>query len=123
MRTLWLGILPGPETTRVMLEDRKRVWLRGRLPHSPRDPRALELLTEALGLWCGRQVCTAIAVEGPGAFCATRRWLATFEHVSRPSRFEIHCVSHGLEAEGRDPDPDVPDYRQLRCEILSGVRR
>ncbi len=40
MRPLWMGIVPGPVMTRVLLLDSPHTLLQARLPHGPRRPRA-----------------------------------------------------------------------------------
>jgi len=49
-------------------------------------------LSEALALWCGGPLRVVLAVDGPEAFCITRRWFATFEHLTRPPLYEIEFV-------------------------------
>jgi hypothetical protein len=81
---LWMAITPGGLRTRVVVvnEAGKSVVL-ARLPHGPAHPQALERLSEALALWCGRLVRVVLAVQGQEAFCSTRRWFATFDYLTR----------------------------------------
>ena len=123
MRDLWMEILPGSEVTEVLVEDGPgRKLLRARLPQEPSHPRAVEMLCEALALWCGRKVCAALVVEGPESFCATRPWLDTFETVTRPPLFEIHFVSLAPAGE-RDEVAGLGSYRDLRQRIFSEEAR
>jgi len=87
---LWMAITPGGLRTRlvVMNEAGKTVVL-ARLPHGPSHPQALERLSEALALWCGRPVRVVLAVAGPEAFCSTRRWFAAFDYLTRRPLVEI----------------------------------
>jgi hypothetical protein len=84
---LWMAITPGGLRTRlvVMNEAGKSVVL-ARLPHGPAHPQALERLSEALALWCGRPVRVVLAVQGPEAFCSTRRWFAIFDYLTLTRR-------------------------------------
>ncbi|HZF24918.1 MAG TPA: hypothetical protein VEZ88_01560 [Steroidobacteraceae bacterium] len=93
MHQLWMAVTPGPVRTRVVVMDEagKSVLL-ARLPHGPRHPQALQRLSEALALWCGGPLRVVLAVDGPEAFCITRRWFATFEHLTRPPLYEIEFV-------------------------------
>lgn len=69
MRSLWMGILPGLEWTRIVVQESwDQTLMKARLPHSPRDARALEMLCQAIALWCGRKVCAALVVDGPDTF-------------------------------------------------------
>jgi hypothetical protein len=87
---LWMAVTPGPLRTRVVVMNAvgKSVVL-ARLPQGPAHPQALERLSEALALWCGRPVRVVLAVAGPEAFCSTRRWFATFDHLSGRPLVEI----------------------------------
>jgi hypothetical protein len=97
MRRWWLAIAPGPRYTRVVLMSEKgKVRLRARLPHGPRHPQALQRLSEALALWCG-PVHVVLAVDGPGAFCITRRWFAVFDQLTRDPLYKIEWAKPSLE--------------------------
>ncbi len=123
MRDLWMEILPGSEVTEVLVENGPgRRLLEARLPQEPSHPRAVEVLCEALALWCGRKVCAALVVEGPESFCATRPWLDTFETVTRPPLFEIHFVSLAPAGE-RGEVAGLASYRDLRQRIFSEEAR
>jgi hypothetical protein len=106
-RGLWMAVTPGPLRTRVVVmnEAGKSVVL-ARLPHGPSHPQALQRLSEALAMWCGRPVRVVLAVDGPEAFCITRRWFATFEHLTRRALYEIEFAQAlpPPEEEGRFAD-------------------
>ena len=129
MRTLWMEILPGPLTTRVLVQEGpKQTLLRAHLPHSPSDPGAVQALCQAVALWSGRKVCVALIVEGPTAFCATRPWLDTFEALTRPSGFEIHFVASARPARDRRSGAcgdrtELGSCRDLRRRVFSAVER
>ena len=95
-RQLWMAITPGALRTRVVVMDEAgRNVLQARLPHGPRHPQALQRLSEAVALWCGGPLTplrVVLAVEGPGAFCMTRRWFAAFEHLTRRPLYQIEFV-------------------------------
>lgn len=123
MSNLWMGIIPGPVTTRVVVQDSPtQTLLKARLPHSPIHPRAVETLCEALALWCGRGLTAAIAVEGPETSCDTKPWLDTFETITRPPLFKIHLVARGMPDHERDR-LELSDFLALRrLVLLGGVR-
>lgn len=120
MRDLWMGIIPGLEFTRVVVQDG---WapplLKARLPESPQSPRALEALCEAIALWCGRKVCAALVVDGPDFTCVTKQWLDTAERVVERAPFVVHLVSRGRPAEERDLLDGMHDYHDLRHLVFS----
>jgi hypothetical protein len=115
---LWMGITPGALRTRVVVmnEAGKSVVL-ARLPHGPSHPQALERLSEALAPWCGGSVRGVLAVEGPEAFCITRRWFATFEHLTRRPLVEIEF------AEALSQPQDEGGFADVRRLLLARMAR
>ena len=80
MQTLWMGVRPGRDLTRLLVQDGPRPILKARLPDAPQHPRALETLAEGV-LWYGRP-CTLRSVWPPRTVCAshhagTRPWTAS----------------------------------------------
>lgn len=117
-RRLWMAITPGPVRTRVVVmnEAGKSVAL-ARLPHGPSHPQALQRLSEALAMWCGRPVRVVLAVEGPEAFCITRRWFATFERLTRRPLTEIEFAA------ALPPPEDEGGFADVRQMLLSRMAR
>jgi len=116
---LWLAITPGALRTRiVMMNSAGKNLLVASLPHGPRQVQAIERLSEALALWCGRPLHVVLAVVGPGAFCATRRWLATFEHLTRRAPYEIEFVEALPPPEDENRFGDV--RQMLRARMARG---
>jgi hypothetical protein len=60
-RTIWMGIAPGPVTTRVIAMATETI-LKARLCAEPKHPRALTLL-EAIALCQGKHVRAALAAD------------------------------------------------------------
>ena len=114
---LWMAVTPGPLRTRVVvMNEAGRSVVLARLPHGPSHPQALERLGEALALWCGGSMRVVLAVEGPEAFCMTRRWFATFEHLTDPPLVQIEF------AEGLSP-PDEGGFADVRGMLLARMAR
>lgn len=67
MQTLWMGIRPAPDRTRIVIHDGPVAILKARLPDAPQHPRALETLAEAIALWHGRPVYGALGVAAEDA--------------------------------------------------------
>ena len=115
---LWMAITPGPLRTRiVVMNDRGRSVFRARLPHGPSHPQALQRLSEALAMWCGGQVRVVLAVQGPEAFCITRRWFATFEHLTREPLCEIEFAA------ALPPPQDERRFEDVRQMLLARMAR
>jgi hypothetical protein len=114
---LWMAVTPGPLRTRVMIMNAagKSVVL-ARLPHGPVHPQALERLSEALALWCGRPVRVVLAVVGPEAFCSTRRWFAIFDYLTRRPLVEI-------EFGDALPAPVAGGFADVRRMLLKRMAR
>jgi len=118
MQRLWMAITPGALLTRVvMMEGAGETLLEARLPHGPRDPQALGRLCEAMALWCGQEVHVVLAVGGSDAFCATRPWLATFEHLTRRALYEIEFV------EALPPPDDEGHFADVRQMLSTRMGR
>ena len=124
MRHIWMGITPGPDVTRVLVQDGPaHTWLKARLPHGPRHPRALLTLCEAAALWGGRPVRAALAADGPGAFCATTPWLETFDTLTQSPLVELDFVTHARPPRERDGLDGLGDFRDVRQLIVRTVLR
>jgi len=120
---LALGIVPGPLATRVLLADGPTTWLKARLPHGPRHPRAVTTLAEALALWSGRPCRVVIAADGRGAFCATTPWLDTFDALSRSLLVDIRCVAHDAVPGEPAPGEGLGEFGDIRALIRRTVAR
>ena len=92
MHTLWMGVRPGPDLTRVLVQDGPLPILKARLPAAPRHPRALETLAEGVALWYGRPLCAALGVAAEDALCVSPRWHATVDGLTRTPLVTIDLV-------------------------------
>lgn len=111
--SLSMGIVPGPQATRVLVHAGPTPLLKARLPHSPQHPRAVLALVEALTLWTAAPCRIAIAVVGRGAFCATPRWRDALDCLTRPNAVTVVCVRH--DAVPVEPAaPVLGDFSDLR---------
>jgi hypothetical protein len=118
MQTLWMGVRPGPSGTRVLVQDGPIPVLKARLPEAPPHPRALETLSEGVALWYGRPLYAALGVAAEDAWCASPRWHATVDGLTRTPLVTIDLVI-GRPRPPRDRDGlgglgDFADVRQLR---------
>jgi hypothetical protein len=114
---LWMAITPGGLRTRLMvMNEAGKTVVVARLPHGPAHPQALERLSEALALWCGRSVRVVLAVTGPEAFCSTRRWFATFDYLTRRPLIEIEFAD-------AIPTPTEAGFADVRRVLLKRMAR
>lgn len=64
MESIWMGIAPGPGSTRVLaMAGPGETLLRGMLRGAPSHPRALPTLLEAVALWQGAQVRAVLCAD------------------------------------------------------------
>ena len=92
MQTLWMGVRPGPDVTRILVQDAGIPLLKARLPEAPQHPRALETLAEGIALWCGRPIYAALGVAAEDALCVSPRWHTTVEVLTRTPLVVIEPV-------------------------------
>jgi hypothetical protein len=70
MESIWMGIAPGPRTTRVIaMAGPSDTILKAQLARDPRHPRALATLLEAVALWQGQPVRAALCADAQGLSC------------------------------------------------------
>ena len=70
MESIWMGIAPGPRTTRVIaMAGPSETILKAQLARDPRHPRALATLLEAVALWQGQPVRAALCADARGLSC------------------------------------------------------
>lgn len=79
MNSIWMGIAPSSETTRVIaMVGPSEPILKARLATDPRHPRALATLLEAVALWQGQPVRAALCADGPGGSCDSNLYREAF---------------------------------------------
>jgi len=87
MQTLWMGVRPSLECTRLLVQDGPIPILKTRLPEAPHHPRALETLADGVALWCGRPLYAALGVPADDSLwshhAGTRPWTAS------PARYPV----------------------------------
>lgn len=122
MRNLWMGVVPDPIITRVLVQDGPRqILLKARLPNLPAHPRALPTLCEAVALWCGRPVHAAVGVGGPQTSSGWTPWLDAIDLVTRTPLCEIQLVHHARAPRQHDQINGLGDFRDVRQLVLFEV--
>ena len=92
MHSLWMGVRPGPDVTRLLVHDGPIPILKARLPHAPHHPRALETLAEGVALWSRRPVYVALGVAAGDDFCVVPPWQPTVDGLLRTPLVTIDLV-------------------------------
>jgi hypothetical protein len=115
---LWMGVRPGPQVTRILIQAPEGTVLKARLPDPPTHPRALETLAEGVALWCGRPLYCALGVAAEDSLCGSPPWHATIDVVTRTPLVTIEPVIGTLRRPWHPADRgglgDFRDVRQLR---------
>jgi hypothetical protein len=116
--TLWMGVRPTLDLTRVLVQEGPLPILKARLPEAPHHPRALETLAEGVALWYGRPLYGALGVADADAGCVSARWHATVDSLTRTPLVTIDLV-HGRPRPPRGGDGlgglgAFAEVRQLR---------
>jgi hypothetical protein len=79
MESIWMGVAPGPTTTRVIaMAGPSDTILKAQLARDPRHPRALATLLEAVALWQGQPVRAAVCAGLPGLSCDSNLFREAF---------------------------------------------
>ena len=123
---IWMGVVPGPEWTRVLVQDGvAKTLLKARLPPDPQHPRAIAAIAEGLALWCGKPVRAAVSVDGLARMSGTRPWLDVLETATQGPLYEIALVDASLRRlhRRRDDLGGVGDFRDVRQMVLFEVAK
>jgi hypothetical protein len=123
MESIWMGIAPGSETTRVIaMEGPSSTILKAQLAGDPKHPRALATLLEAIALWQGQPVRAALCADARGRSCDSNLCREAFldnggalysvvwVHAGAPRRRRLHLDGLG-------------DFRDLERLVISEVAR
>jgi hypothetical protein len=93
MNSIWMGIAPGPTSTRVLaMHGASETILKARLRRDPAHPRALATLLEAIALWQGMQVRAALAADDERTSYASSLCQSPLTEVSVPPLFTLDWV-------------------------------
>jgi len=112
---LWMGVRPGTDVTRILVQETWRTVLKARLPDVPQHPRALETLAEGVALWCGRSLYVALGVADEDALCVSPHWHATVDALTRTPLVRIEPVIGLPRAPWRVADRGgLGDFREVR---------
>jgi hypothetical protein len=112
---MWMGVRPGPEVTRILIQETRLTVLKACLPDVPQHPRALETLAEGVALWCGRPLYVALGVADEEALCVSPHWQATVDVLTRTPLVTIEPVIGRPRAPWRTEDRGgLGDFRTVR---------
>lgn len=125
MRSIWVGVHPRPEGTRILATaGSEATLLKARLAGAPKHPRALSTLLEALALWQGVPVRAALAVgAGEEPSCDTSLFHESFTDFGPTPLYSVEYVAGLRRRRHRDGLDGLGDFRDLRQLLLFEVAR
>jgi hypothetical protein len=93
MSSIWMGIAPGPTSTRVLaMHGASETILKARLLRDPAHPRAFATLLEAIALWQGMPVRAAIAADDEPTSYVSSLCRSPFSEVGVEPLFSVDWV-------------------------------
>lgn len=121
METLWVGIDPHPNETRILaMAGPSETILKARLRSHPQHPRAATTLLEALSLWQGATVRAALCADTPPPLFDTGTWTDALLVGGAPL-YEVTLVPRRRRR--RRDGLGLGDMRELAQLVLEGVAR
>jgi hypothetical protein len=123
MKTIWVGIAPQAESTRILaMAGAETTILKARLSPSPSSRTALASLLEALALWQGLPVRAALVADSSRSTCGTSLYRDSFPDFGS-TLYTLDYVD-GLRKRRRpDPLSGMGPFHDLRQLLLFEVAR
>lgn len=121
--TIWMGIAPGSEATRVLGLSRGETLLKAHLRTHPSHPRALQWLLEAVALWQGTPVRCVLCADGGVGTRVTPVYQDYFADFGGPLyslEYGEHLRELARRADRLGMRGDFSDLRQLHLADLLG---
>lgn len=123
MSTIWMGISPGPSSTRVLaMAGPGETILKARLAPEPGHPRALATLLEAVALWQGTKVQAALAVAEEDGTSGSTLYREAYRDFGGPLYTLDWVPATGRRRRHRDL-AGMGDFADLRQLLLFEVAR
>lgn len=124
MESIWVGIHPRRDSTRVLvMSGVGETLLKARLLPLPSHRRALSTLLEAIALWQGRPVRAALVADAPGGLFESGLCRDSFADFGDGLHYTIEYVSVLRPPRRRDGLSGMGDFRDLRQLMLFELSR
>ena len=127
MKSIWMGIAPGLDTTRVIaMSGPNEILLKAQLARDPKHARALPTLLEAIALWQGLPVRAALCADGGGASCdwtICREASLDFNFGDGAPLYSIVWVPAGAHRKRHHRLHGLGNFEDLQRLVLSEVAR
>lgn len=124
MNTIWMGIAPGPTSTRVLaMHGAHETLLKARLRRDPAHPRALAALLEAMALWQGMPVRAALAADDEATSSASSLCQNPFSEFGIDPLFTVDWVPVAGRRRRRAGIPGMGRFDDLQRLLIGEVAR
>ena len=124
MESIWVGIHPQRESTRILvMSSAAETLLKARLSALPSHRRALSTLLEAIALWQGRPVRAALVADAPGGLSESGLCHDLFPDFGDGLHYTLEYVSVLRPPRRRDGLSGMGDFRDLRQLMLFDLSR
>jgi hypothetical protein len=125
MHSLWMGITPGPKSTRVLaMAGAEETILKAKLRPNPSHSKALPTLLEAIALWQGQPVRAALCVDALGASSVMSRYPDVLHDPSETPLYTLQWVPALQKARRhRDDLGGMGRFQDLRQLVFFEVAR
>jgi hypothetical protein len=124
MRTIWVGIYPQRNHTRILATAGPgETLLKARLAATANHPRALATLLEALALWQGQPVRAVLAVDARADGSDTSLCRSWFAADDETPLYRLDVVFVRPRRRRRDGLGGMGDFRDLAALMLREVGR
>ena len=123
MESIWMGIAPGSDTTRVIaMAGPSETILKAQLAKDPLHPRALATLLEAVALWQGQRVRAALCADAGGLSCDSNICREAFLEDGG-ALFSLVWVPAGAHRRRRQRLHGLGNFQDLERLVLETVAR
>jgi hypothetical protein len=123
MESIWMGIAPGPSTTRVIaMAGPSDTILKAQLSRDPRHPRALATFLEAVALWQGQPVRAALCADAGGLSCDSNLCREAFLDDGG-ALYSVVWVPAGAHRRRRDRLHGLGSFHDLERLVIEEVAR
>ncbi len=124
MDSIWMGIAPGPMTTRVIaMHGPCDTILKARLAREPAHPRALSTLLEAIALWQGTTVRAALAADDTPGTCASNLYQGALSDFGASPLYTVDWVPAVGRRRRRTDIGGMGEFSDLRQLLIFEVAR
>ncbi len=124
MSSIWMGIAPGPTSTRVLaMHGASETILKARLRRDPAHPRALATLLEAIALWQGMKVRAALAADDEPSSYASSLCQSPFSEFGIDPLFTLDWVPVAARRRRHVGIPGMGRFDDLERLLVGEVAR